>query len=113
MVELLEHLSADGVDCQNGVYLVAEILYANQIIRVREGNVDGIALDAEASTSQLDVVAQVLCRNELLKQIVHWQFVAYADTDGAGCEVLRATEAVDAADRTDDDDVLAPAQQSC
>ena len=49
MLELLHDLSADGVDGQDGVYLVAEILDTDDVIGVGEGDVYRVAFDAEPS----------------------------------------------------------------
>ena len=111
MLELLHDLSAEGVDGEDGVYLVAEILDADDVIGVGECDVYGVSFDAEPSAREFNIIAHVLCGDELFEQAVHRHLLAALQLNDVLREVLRTAQAVDATDRADDDDIFPPGEQ--
>ena len=111
LVVSVDALPAYGVEAFNGFdFIVPE---ANTVAEVGKGgeNVDGVAFYTEASVGEFYFVADVLCVEELEEEGVAPYAVADFNVYGASFEFLGVADAVDAADRADDNHVATPAEE--
>ena len=94
-----------------GLDLVAEHLDADGQLLVDREDLDGVAADAEGAAAEGHVVARVLDVDEAAQQVVPVDLVADLERDHPVHVLLRRTEAVDAGDGGDHDDVPAGEQR--
>ena len=100
-----------GIDLADRLDLVAEELDADRgLVLVRREDLDHVAAHAERAAVEVDVVALVLDVDELPEQLVAPELLALLQIDEQAVVALGRADAVDAADRGDDDDV-APREQ--
>ena len=111
VVKFLKHLSADRVNGQNGVYLIAEILDAHNVISVRKGDINGIPLNAETPARKFYIITDILGGYKLLEQRVHRHLLAALQFYHVLREVLRRSQTVDATDGRDNNDVFPSGEQ--
>ncbi len=106
VVEVFQHASAHGIDLSNRFDLVAEELDADGALMFVGGkNLDDVATDAERAAVEVDIVALVLDVDESSQQVVTPELGVLLDGDEQTGVALRGADAVDAAHRSDDDDV--------
>ena len=98
MGKLLQGLTRHGIDGAQSVYLVAEELHAQQVVGIGDGDIDGVAPYAELTALQVQVVAQVLCSNELLEQAFLRDLLASLQADAVLRKVHGTAHTVDTTD---------------
>ena len=67
LVKLLDDVVGHSIERHDCVHLVAEELHAQDIVGVGEVDIHGVALDAEASTVEVVVVAHVVRVHEAVE----------------------------------------------
>src|SRR5690606_29409303 len=101
-------LAGERVELGDGLNLVAEQADApGAILEVDGEDLDGVAALAEGPALEGGVVALVLQGHEVGAQLGLVDAVADLQAEGHGGVGLDRADAVDAADRGDDDDVVA------
>ena len=109
MLKLLDGLTRRGIHRAYRVYLVAEVLYAQQVVGIGQCDIHRVTFHAELTALQVQVVAHILCGHQLLEQLP--RRLSAFQPDAVLREIHRTTHAVDATYRRDDDDVLPSTQQ--
>ena len=104
-------MAADGVEALYALNLVVPETDAETEIGKGGEDVHRVALDAETAVGELYLVANVLPVQQLHKEVVAGDALAYFDVHSAALELFGVADAVDAAHRTDHDDVAPAAQQ--
>ena len=110
-VDLAFDLAAQGVDLFHRFDLVAEEFDANGgLVLVDREHLDDVATHAERAAVKVDVVALVLNVHQTPQELVAPKFFPFDELDEKPVVALGRTDAIDAADGRDDDDI-APRQE--
>lgn len=102
-----DDLAGERMEGGQRLDLVAEHLDADGQLLVDREDLDGVATDPEGAAGERRVVARVLDVHEAAQQLVAVDLLADLEGDHPVHVLLRRTEAVDAGDRGDHDDVAA------
>ena len=86
-------------------------MHAQCVIGVRKENVDGVALDAECAALELGARAAVEAADQRMEEGVTAPFLSHLQWYHALVEFHWVTDAVDAADRGNDNDIAPAAEQ--
>ena len=105
LVSLREHLAGERVELRDPLDVVAEELDAHGKLFVRGLDLERVAADAELAAHQIGVGALVLDVDEMPKDRVAANALAFVQADRHGTVVHRRAKTVDAGDRRDDDHV--------
>src|SRR5438128_4897443 len=111
LVSLREHLAGERVELRDPLDVVAKKLDAHGELFVRGLNLEGGAADAELAAHQIGVGALVLDVDEMPKDRVAANALAFVQADRHGAVVDRRAKTVDAGDRRDDDHVASLEQR--
>lgn len=111
MVVVADDLAGERVERGQCLDLVAEHLNADGEFLVDREDLDGVATHPEGAPGEGQVVARVLDVHEAAQQLVAVDLVADLERHHAVHVLLWGTEAVDAGDRGDHDDVPAGEQR--
>ena len=109
--QLLDHLAGHRVHAEDAVDLVAEELDPGDGLLVGGEHLEGVALDPELPSYQVDLVAFVLDVHEATDRRLHRVLHPLHQAQQLSFVLLGRSEAVDARDRGDDDDVAAGQQR--
>ena len=102
------YLAANRVDLADRFDGIAEEFDPHRrLVLVRGKHLDDIAANAEGATVKVDVVSFVLNVDEHAEEVVAPELLADLQVDEEPVVALRRANAVNAADRRDDDDVAA------
>ena len=99
---VVDHVTGERMQRGDAVDLVAEELDADSQLLIYRDDLDGVATHAERAARERDVVALVLHVDELAKQLIAVNLLAFLEEQHAAGVLLRRTEAVDARNGGDD-----------
>src|SRR5262249_11060266 len=102
-----QRFAGGRVDDGQGIDLIAEQLDAEGVFLVGGPDLNDVAADAELAALEGNVVALILDVHQAQQQLVAVDGLTLDDADHHGLVIAGRTEAVDARDAGDNDDVLA------
>ena len=110
LLALGQYLAGQGVDFGDALNLVAPELDAKGNLLVGGEHLQGVALDAEPAADKAGVVALVLHGHQVPHQAAAGAAFSHLEGGDEGVVLLRVSQAVDAGDGGDDEDVAAGQQ---
>ena len=112
LIEGVKHLSGFRVDGGEAFDFIVPKLHPHRVIRVRQMHVHRVSLHSEVSASEVVDRAAVEARHKSVQQVVSSDALAHLEVHDVFVKLHGVSDAVDAADARDNNDVPTTAEQS-